>query len=68
MQIPQKDREGNFYFPGTILKQFGHCLIYIQCAQLMYSNYGYPSYGYWKIGGHMFLFSANLCSFNTFNQ
>ena len=32
MQIQQKNiREGNFYFIGTILKQFGNCFIKFGC-------------------------------------
>ena len=34
MQIQQENREGNFFFPETILKQFGHGFIYFGGTQL----------------------------------
>lgn len=43
MQIQEKKniREGNFYFPGTTLKQIGHCFINSGRTQIGHPNLGF---------------------------
>ena len=63
----KKNMEGNFLYPGSIIKWFGHCFIDFECTQLWYPNqkFGkllsvtkrklFVSYDYWQRERRMFL-------------